>query len=123
MDLYLKDLFTNTYISANETYKFTAKPDDINMRFEFVVMQQPSGIENEDFISTGDMHIWEYDNILYVNTRINEEVKSINIYNSIGELVLSSTSNQTNLNALPFGVYIVKVSTSMENKTTKVLIK
>lgn len=122
MDLYLKDLFTNTYISANETYKFTAKPEDRNMRFEFVVMQ-PSGIENEDFISTEDMHIWEYDNTLYVNTRINEEVKSINIYNSIGELVLSSTSNQTNLNALPFGVYIVKVSTSMENKTTKVLIK
>ena len=91
------------------------------------------------FISTPSVGAYEYDVSFYtenVNNTINNNLISIEgrsitstiqgsleVYNSVGRLVATSSENESTITLKNGGIYIVKISTANENKVQKIFIK
>jgi len=120
----LEDTKTNTTqdLMLNPVYNFTASASDNINRF----------IVHFDFatVSVGEITktntgIFAYENNIYINTI--ENIKQINIYNTLGQLVKSINNinglQKINMSNYTSGYYIVSVITENNVATQKVIIK
>ncbi len=117
-NIFLKDLFTNETFAAGENYSFTADPEDINERFQFV--SSPAQIKE---LKKTNIEVWVYNRLLYVNVPTEQTLIEITIYNIPGSAVMSSQSFTTDLSLLKSGVYIAEVKTCKQIKVKKIIIK
>ncbi len=117
----LHDLITGATqdLRANPTYTFTATTTDIVDRFE-VIFDLALGINNANAVVN---NIYSFENSIYIKTT--DKVKSINVYNMLGQRV--ENIQQPASNALIFnqesGYYTVRVVTDATVYSQKVLIK
>ena len=122
--VYLEDLTNNTITDLNSTamYSFAATTTDNADRFQLIFALSPLSISNNVKENT---NIYSYDNTIYVNS--NENIKQIDVYNTLGQLIKSfenkSGSIVVNMNGNVEGYYIVKVITNTNVYSQKVLVK
>ena len=114
---YLVNIYANNTIIKGET-------SSINYVCSFV-LDKGTGIEGVK--ANHEMTIANTNNILDIST--NESISQINVYNNIGANVVqqyySGVSNKESisLESQPAGVYIIKVKTINDTKTSKIIIK
>lgn len=120
----LEDTKENTTqnLLANQTYNFSATVNDNINRFilHFIV----SSIDiNES--KNSNANIYSYNNQIYVSS--NEKINQINIYNALGQLIKTVTSDEAsltiNMNNFTSGIYTVSVTTINNTYSEKVFIK
>ncbi len=91
------------------------------------------------YLSTPSVGAYEYDASFYTgniintinNNLINIEGRiiksttqsSMDVYNSVGRLVATSSKNETTITLKNGGIYIVKINTANENKVQKIFVK
>jgi len=119
----LEDTKTNTFqnLNTNNIYNFTATTTDNTNRFK-IHFSDANSINNN--IEYSDKNIYSYENSIYIN--INDKVKSVNVFNTLGQEILAAKNNNRNLIKLDIpivGNYIVKVVTDKNVYCRKVLIK
>lgn len=117
-EFYIKDLFTNDIFAADTEYTFTAQPGDNPERFQIL-----TGISDIEALNKEQIAVWNYNNILNVNIPNGEKLHKIDVYNSLGSLVLTSKSNETNLSELSSGIYLVNVKTDKQSVVNKIFVK
>ncbi len=114
---YLVNIYANNTIIKGET-------SSINYVCSFV-LGKGTGIEGVK--ANHEMTIANTNNIFDIST--NESISQINVYNNIGANVVqqyySGVSNKESisLDSQPAGVYIIKVKTINDTKTSKIIIK
>jgi hypothetical protein len=119
----LEDLLLGTTqdLRLNPSYTFAASIGDNANRF-ILHFATATGI-NEN--NGGNTSIYAYDNTIYVNTT--EQVKEINIYNMLGQVITSVAGNGKSLNTIKVdkatAYYVVKVTTDKGVRTEKVFVK
>jgi hypothetical protein len=119
----LEDLLLGTTqdLRLNPSYTFAASIGDNANRF-VLHFATATGI-NEN--NGGNTSIYAYDNTIYVNTT--EQVKEINIYNMLGQVITSVAGNGKSLNTIKVdkatAYYVVKVTTDKGVRTEKVFVK
>jgi len=122
--VYLKDLTTNTVtdLNQNSMYAFTATTNDNANRFQLIFAMSALGISNNVIENTS---IYSYDNSIYVNS--NETIQQIAIYNTLGQLIKTIENKNgsivVDMNGNPSAYYIVRVVTSKNVYSEKVLVK
>ncbi|MFZ4400638.1 MAG: GEVED domain-containing protein [Bacteroidales bacterium] len=122
--VYLKDLATNTItdLNQNSNYTFAANNTDNANRFQLLFALSPLSISNNATLNTS---IYSNNNSIYINS--NESIKSIAIYNTLGQLIktVANTSGTITVNMKDnaMGYYIVKVVTTKNVYSEKVLVK
>lgn len=121
--VYLKDLVTNTITDLNNNnVDFTATTTDNVNRFQLIFALAPLSISNNVIENT---NIYSFDNSIYVNS--NEAVMQINIYNTLGQLIKTVENKNgfvsINMNGFTNGYYIVKVVTTKNVYSEKVIVK
>ena len=114
---YLVNIYANNTIIKGET-------SSINYVCSFV-LGKGTGIEGVK--ANHEMTIANTNNILDIST--NESISQINVYNNIGANVAQqyyngvSNKESISLESQPAGVYIIKVKTINDTKTSKIIIK
>lgn len=114
---YLVNIYANNTIIKGET-------SSINYVCSFV-LDKGTGIEGVK--ANHEMTIANTNNILDIST--NESISQINVYNNIGANVAQqyyngvSNKESISLESQPAGVYIIKVKTINDTKTSKIIIK
>ncbi len=121
--VYLKDINTNIITDLNQKmYTFAASTNDNANRFELIFALSPLGISNNVIENTS---IYSYENTIYINS--NETISQIAIYNTLGQLIKTfenkSGSISVNMDGNPTAYYIVRVVTSKNVYSEKVLVK
>jgi hypothetical protein len=122
--VYLKDLATNTItdLNLNANYTFAASTTDNANRFQLIFALSPLGISNNASITT---NIYSNNSSIYINS--SETVKSIAIYNTLGQLIRTVANNSgttvVDMKDAATGYYIVRVVTNKNVYSEKVLIK
>ena len=116
---------TATRADLNPVYSFTASPSDVSDRFEIVFRSQSvitAVPKTGEF--RGEIKIWNAGRKLNIEIPSNEELVNAEIYNLNGTKVKTITNGSLrdiDLN-LSTGMYVVKVKTSGQVKTSKVVI-
>lgn len=107
----------NVYFAFNETIADNAA-DGAFLAIDLVTIDVASSISqvNQDMISI-------YPNPAYNTLNIANAINpNVNIYNSLGELVLSGNKNSFDISALSQGLYIVKVTDKNQTYTKQINI-
>ncbi len=107
-------------LMSNQVYNFTATTTDNVNRFK---LHFGIALGIDDTQTAASNTIYSYDNSIYINTT--EKVKSINVYNLLGQEIINTQAANGNLTILnaPNGYFIVKVVTDKNVYSEKVLIK
>lgn len=101
-------------ISTENPYTF----DAVGARILYAYFGKPSGIENK----VTDM-VKIYPNPAKNSININGDYNHLEIYNTVGKLVLSSSQNNNiDITTLSNGVYIIKVSGNNGTQTERIII-
>lgn len=114
---YLVNIYANNSIIKGNT-------DNINYVCSFV-LGQATGVEG--IKANYEMTIYNSNNILNISTE--QPINNVSVYNTNGTLVANEkysgiSNNETiSLESHPSGIYIIKIETSDDIKTTKVIIK
>jgi hypothetical protein len=121
--IYLKDLATNMITDLNQhpDYTFAATTTDNAMRFQLLFALSPLGISNNASLTT---NIYANNSSIYINS--SETIKTIAIYNTLGQLIKSITNSGTNfvdMKDAVTGYYIVRLVTTKNVYVEKVMIK
>ncbi len=122
--IYLKDLATNMITDLNQhpDYTFAASTTDNANRFQLIFALSPLGISNNASITT---NIYSNNSSIYINS--SETVKSIAIYNTLGQLIRTVANNSgttvVDMKDAATGYYIVRVVTNKNVYSEKVMIK
>ena len=90
---------------------------EINVSMKYV----PCGIDENNAASISIFPNPAHD-IIRIETRSIESVKGVDIFNSTGQMVLSTDNTEINLSALPKGVYFISVLTENQ-KIVKRIVK
>jgi len=118
----LQDLKTNTTqnLRVNPTYTFTAATTDAVNRFKLLFDLAPTGINK---VNENTTHVYSFENSIYIQS--NEKVKSVSVYNMLGQEVENIQQNVSNVYTLhqPSGYYTVRVITDSNVSSQKVYIK
>jgi len=59
----------------------------------------------------------------FINIETNEDIISVNIYNTVGQLVKNSSQRRVNISDLPSSIYIIEVNTKNKTTTERLIIK
>ena len=119
----LEDLKTNTTqnLLQNPVYNFTAATNDNANRF---VLHFATAVGVNE-IGNSNGSIYAYDNNIYINA--GEQIKQINVYNTLGQLVKTLNNvnglQKINMNGNATGYYIVKVVSDKNVYSEKVFVK
>ncbi|MCB4807161.1 GEVED domain-containing protein [Tamlana sp. 62-3] len=130
MVVYIKDNTTNTYFNLIEAnFSASIEQEELNNRFEIV-------FNNETVLSTEDAELTEsninlyfnsQNNILTINNFNNQEIKSLKLYNTLGQVVFNKSINSYDSSIeIPLksatGLYIASVATTNSEITKKIII-
>ena len=130
--VYLIDKLLNNSIklTPGTIYNFNHNHLNPENRFELVLKSgnSSSSLSNSSVKESNDkIKIWSYSNNVYIDLQTQDITKSsINIYNILGELVISKNSTFEGIEQLEIdkkGIYIVTVINDKIRYSTKVLIK
>ena len=119
----LEDLKTNTTqnLLQNPVYNFTAATTDNANRF---VLHFATAVGVNE-IGNSNGSIYAYDNNIYINA--SEQIKQINVYNTLGQLVKTLNNvnglQKINMNGNSTGYYIVRVVSDKNVYSEKVFVK
>jgi len=125
VNIILEDTYENVLIdlNQNDSYTFSSPVNNSKNRFIVHFYFTPSLIENG---SVSDIDIYTHENAVYISN-VSEDNTFVNIYNILGEIVVSKGLTANTLNkvntSLAGGQYIVKVMGNKTNKTQKVFLK
>ncbi len=116
---------TATRTDLQPVYSFTSSPSDIAGRFEIVFRSQSviTAVQKSGEFR-GDIKIWNSGRKLNIDIPSNEELVNVEIYSLNGIKVKSITSGSLrdidlNLNT---GMYVVRVKTTKQVKTNKIVL-
>lgn len=130
MVVYVKDNATNTYFNLIEAnFSASIEQEELNNRFEIV-------FNNETVLSTEAVELTEanvnmyfnnQNNILTINNFNNQEIKSLKMYNTLGQVVFEKAINSYDSSVeIPLksstGLYIASVTTTNSEITKKIII-
>lgn len=127
-DLHIKDNLYGTYfdLKSGEAYQFYSEEGYYANRFEIVFKQQSETLSQIDHELEGlDVRYLLNSKKLIIANPNNKEVKSIELYNILGQAVYKNRMNETEnsrefqLNNLSAGTYIVRLVTSENGILTK----
>ncbi|WP_165586748.1 GEVED domain-containing protein [Neotamlana sedimentorum] len=130
MTLYVKDNVTNTYHNLNEAdFSSTIEKDEINKRFEIVFNNETVLSSEVNYFTESSLNIYykNQDKVLIIDNYNNEEIKTIKLYNTLGQVIFDKDINLYNSNIkIPLrsatGVYIASVSINNSEITKKIII-
>ncbi len=121
-ELYLEDLKLNKFqnLMSNDKYKFAADTEDEAERF-LLHFKAPNGIEEE---LTNDVNVFSFKKDIYITTPegFSGEVK---VYDMLGQEIVTQNiyNEETIITMNTADYYIVKVFSTKQAKSYKVLIK
>ncbi|MFZ4400375.1 MAG: metallophosphoesterase, partial [Bacteroidales bacterium] len=121
----LEDISTGNIqdLRQNPIYSFNGTIGENANRFVIHFMMLPNSIKETN--NTSNTSIYSYENTVYVNSA--EVIKTIEVYNMLGQLIKSKVGNNNKINSLNLehstAYYLVKVITDKAIYTKKVFIK
>ncbi len=128
LKVYLNDSYLNTQTELTEsiTYDFTVDanvPESIDQnRFHLSFEEVPLNNQNFD---AGQVRLYPNPvvNQLQIELPASVEINSVQVFNTLGQKVLTTTQSQVDVSRLASGVYVVEVETSAGNVSKKIIKK
>lgn len=114
----LYDHLAQVMIYPNEPYAFSIFPNQPKERFEFI-QALTNQISDSKLINIA---AWESNNLFYVEVKGDDNIKEIQFFDALGQLVLKSNTSVTSLNEMAQGVYIARISIGNETFTKKFIL-
>lgn len=112
------------------TNTFNGSVDDLKIYNYALTPTEVSSLFTNNLLSTSDFQQGDLDVVLYPNpvkdvlhVRLENEVKSIEIYSIEGKKVLEATDVQVDMSALKSGVYFVRIEDEQQGVSTKRILK
>lgn len=107
--------------TAHLTMRATSDGQYVDFEINVSMKYVPCGIDENNAASISIFPNPVHD-IIRIETRSIESVKGVDIFNSTGQMVLSTDNTEINLSALPKGVYFISVLTENQ-KIVKRIVK
>ena len=131
-EIYIKDNFTGEYFNLkNELpYEFSSEVGEFSNRFEIVFKNESESLSQiDETIASLNFYYASNRNKIVVLNPNNIDVKSINVYNILGQSVYSvnksflGSYNEYQLFDVSTGTYVIKLTTADGVLTKKILVK
>ena len=131
-------MYQEDYSSFDTTYRYNFYTNDATIKYPLLEVKYDHNVDtifetkwitflpdNTEKLISEDIIVSVYPNPSkdFVNIETTENRLSVNIYNTQGKIVLSSTEKRIDISNLPSSIYFIEVKTSQGIYKEKLLIK